>query len=83
MTRYWVTNRLEPEKHLTELQRLRARRTPNLRLSAREAAYTIGLTQAEDLWLAADGAEPLADPILRYYGARTGRTSFGCLEPPA
>lgn len=81
MSRYWVIEHLEPDKHLTELQRLRARRTPSLKTRAREAAYTVGLTQAEDLWLAADRADPLADPILRYYALAQAAQALAASSP--
>ena len=76
-----MIDRLEPQMHLTELRRLRARRTPSLKNPSREAAYTIGLTQAEALWVAADGTDPLADPILRYYALAQGAQALAASSP--
>jgi hypothetical protein len=50
-----------------DLASLRSRRTPTVEKGRRALAYTTGLSQAEELWKAANAVSTLASPILRYY----------------
>lgn len=50
-----------------DLAALRARRTPTVKTGRRGQAYTTGLSQAQELWKAANDVSTLASPILRYY----------------
>lgn len=77
----WQIRYLDRSHYLSDLQRLRSQRTTSVKKGSRGSAYTAALEQAEDLWTAAEGIEPLASPILRYYALTQAALAIAAASP--